>query len=141
MVQLQKEANVPGPPPDFDDQDVVQVLLKLGQCLSAAGRNQQSLAAYAQALKKRPTSLAALVGRGREHLRLNDYDKAIADFNAAVEHWPTSPEPLLERALLQQSLGRGDAAAQDRRAAESIDRRVVAIATGRHAAPSLTSVG
>src|SRR5262249_14944523 len=64
----------------------------LGHCLARVGRHEDAIRYYSGALEVHPTSLLALVERGQAHLELEANDRALADFSAAIEHWPTSPE-------------------------------------------------
>lgn len=103
-----------------------RVLLRTAECLESAERAQEAGELYDRVLAKNPKSLAALIGRGRTAVALKAATKALADFNAAVEHWPTSAEALQERGELYARCGRTQQAEDDRRAATAIDLRVVA---------------
>lgn len=122
---LDEEKAAPGSPEALEtDQVRTQVLLRTAQCLASAERLPEASAMYDRVLAKTPKSLAALIGRGRVAVGMKAAAKALADFTSAVTHWPTSAEPLLERAELYSRCGRAEQAAADHQAAALIDRRV-----------------
>lgn len=86
--------------PDFSKDDQAIVLLALGECHALAGNHAAAIQAYSQMLRRRPSSLAALVARGSAYMAQGDFRKALADFDLAIAHWPGSQEPRIERAKL-----------------------------------------
>ena len=55
-----------------------------GRSESAAGRCEEALSDFNQAIALDPKSGAAFNSRGNEYFRLGDYERAIADYNEAV---------------------------------------------------------
>lgn len=71
------------------------------------------------------TRLSSVLGnRGLIFFRMNQFEKAIADFNAAVKLNPYNPNNYLNRAFVFYRLGRVEQAAQDVRMAELTGRIV-----------------
>lgn len=64
-------------------------------------------------LQKDPSDWGAYMGRGLTYLSMNKPEKALADFNKAVELAPKRPGPLCNRANAYEMLGRYKEAIQD----------------------------
>src|SRR5262249_9574805 len=90
----------------------------LGQCLSKTHQCEEAVAAFDQAFFVTPTSLMALMERGRAYFYLANYDKSLADFNAVIKNWPCTAEAYLDRAEVHAILGDQAQAEQDRAAAK-----------------------
>jgi tetratricopeptide (TPR) repeat protein/predicted aspartyl protease len=94
-----------------------------GRCWAGAMSGEdldRAAGACDSALRRSGKDPLALNGRGFIHLRRNETDKAIADFNAVVALQPRSPWALYGRALAETRAGKADAAKADFAAAAAI---------------------
>jgi len=86
-----------------------KVSLVRAKTLFDANRIQEAKTAVEQFLGREPNHASALVLRGRCNLKLGQYEKAIADYGAALKGFrEPNPELYVERAQLQASMGRFD---------------------------------
>jgi len=81
-----------------------------GALLRSQGKNDEALAAFAQALARQPGHLAARVERTDLEITLKQYDAAQADIAALSKSKPDSPLVLYLQALLEHHQGRFAAA-------------------------------
>jgi lipoprotein NlpI len=74
---------------------------KLSQALEAAEANksEQAVALLTDAIKEQPDLANAYYWRGREHFRLGEIDKSLADFNKLVELKPQLERQQWERGI------------------------------------------
>lgn len=81
---------------------------KLAQALQAARENksQQAVALLADAIKEQPELADAYYWRGREHFRLGEVDKSLADFNKLVELKPKLEPQQWERGITAYYAGK-----------------------------------
>jgi Tfp pilus assembly protein PilF len=90
--------------------------------LARAGREQEALAEYNEALRLDPHQYDAHMNLGALLSRMNDNAGAAAQFEAAAKERPASAEPHVYLALVYASTGRNDLAIQEANAATTIDR-------------------
>ncbi len=84
-----------------------KVPLVRAKTLFDAGRFQEAQAAVEKFLKEEPAHAIALQLHGQCHLKLGQYQKAIADYGAALKAFAQpNPELYVQRAQLQATLGR-----------------------------------
>jgi tetratricopeptide (TPR) repeat protein len=105
----------------MNDQERFGLQSLLGRCLARSNRPAEAIQAFDRAMRYNPTSLVALVERGRAYMQLHEPDRARDDFTAAIEHWPHSPEAYLERAAVFEADGQKALADQDRNRARELD--------------------
>jgi tetratricopeptide (TPR) repeat protein len=97
------------------------IYLALGECQALLGRPLDAITSFGRVLERNPTSLVALVERGRAQLAVGDVEPALESFTAAITHWPGSPEAYRERAALHAVAGRPILADLDRRTAVQLE--------------------
>jgi tetratricopeptide (TPR) repeat protein len=86
-----------------------------------AGRElQQALADCNEALRLMPNDVHVLDSRGLAYLRLDEFDKAITDYNAVLTSNPMQAGSLYGRGLAKQKQGDNAGGAADIRAAKAI---------------------
>ena len=86
-----------------------------------SGRDLQDAIVYCdKSLRLRPDDSGALSIRGFVHLRLGQFDAAIADDDAALKLRPRIAEALYSRGLARRSKGDAAGAADDIAAAKAI---------------------
>ena len=77
------------------------------------GQYQPAIDAFSEALRTRPADAEALLGRGRSHLAMKDFDPAIADLRQVLPE-RTEARAALAEAYLQRGLAATDAAEYDK---------------------------
>ena len=83
-----------------------------------AGRFQEAIADYTQAIKRKPDYAVAYNNRGVLYRKLGDVEAALRDYNAALQHDPQNANAYNNRGLLYENkLGDKDAALRDYNAA------------------------
>jgi tetratricopeptide (TPR) repeat protein len=96
--------------------------INLGRLLRSAGRHDEALAAFENAVARAPSDPAARLGRGLCRFLARDVGGAMQDFERAAELAPNDAEPLLALGDLLRDAGRIDEAiATYRRAIERED--------------------
>jgi protein O-mannosyl-transferase len=90
--------------------------------LARAGREQEALAEYNEALRLDPHQYDVRMNLGALLSRMNDNAGAAAQFEAAAKERPQSAEPHVYLALIYAGSGRNAAAVQEANAAIAIDR-------------------
>jgi len=68
--------------------------------LCARGEYQQSIAVCEQGMKENPDLVSLYNTRGADYLQLGDADRALADFNRAIEINPAFANPYYSRAVI-----------------------------------------
>jgi len=89
--------------------------------LARAGRNQEALAEYNEALRLDPNQYDVRMNLGALLSRMNDNAGAAAQFTAAAKERPASAEPHVYLALIYAGSGRNAEAVQEANAAIAID--------------------
>lgn len=89
--------------------------------LMSRKRYSPAIVAYDELLMENPNSVRALMGRGRAYAATDDLEKAMADFNRAIELAPDHPEAYYRRAMLFERLDEPGKARLDEQYAHSID--------------------
>lgn len=84
-------------------------------------RYSPAIVIYDQLLIENPNSVRAVLGRGRAYAASGETDKALSDFNRAIELAPDLPEAYYRRAMLFEQLGEPGKARLDEEYAHSID--------------------
>jgi Tfp pilus assembly protein PilF len=102
-----------------------------GQALARAGKTDQALAAFDEAVGIDPHNADALYNRGLLYQGEKQHQRAIDDFTAASGLTPQRAEPLLGRALSYLALDRIKEAAADLDEAAQADPRNAQIWTTR----------
>jgi tetratricopeptide (TPR) repeat protein len=95
----------------FDSSPLVQ--LSFARALMKVGREQEAMTA----LDAAAVIPDGLMERGRLLFRRGEYDRALADFEAAAKMAPTDPQPLMWAGAGRDKLGQADKAAEIWRAA------------------------
>src|SRR4051812_40701033 len=65
-----------------------QLAFQRGQRADQAGKREDAMAAYAEAVDADPSNSAAWRARGRDYMVAGDLEKAIADFEESVKQQP-----------------------------------------------------
>lgn len=91
------------------------------ESLLARKRYSPAIVIYDQLLRENPNSFRAVMGRGRAYAASGETDKALEDFNRAVEIAPDQPEAFYRRAMLFEQIGEPGKARLDEEYAHSID--------------------
>ncbi|VIO66053.1 Beta-barrel assembly-enhancing protease [Bradyrhizobium ivorense] len=84
-----------------------------GQDLARAGKTDEALAAFDQALTSDPYNIQALYGRGVIYQGRGQHQQAVEDFTAASGLSPQKAEPLIGRATSYLALDKAREAAAD----------------------------
>jgi tetratricopeptide (TPR) repeat protein len=84
-------------------------------------RYSPAIVKFDEILLENPVSVRALLGRGRAYAASGDTERAMADFNRAIELAPDRPEAYYRRAMLFELLDEPGKAKADEDYAHSID--------------------
>lgn len=99
-----------------------------------AGRYEQAVAEYSDALRIDPTYAAAFNNRGNSYLHLSQYQRALQDFDEAIRLNPTYVLAYDSRGYVYQRLGRPERAIQDYDEAIRLNPKYVRAYSGRGSA-------
>ncbi|AGW13883.1 PEGA domain-containing protein [Megalodesulfovibrio gigas] len=131
-VVLQPAAEQPAPipqkgepaaPSPVSTQQAEQAKARLqeGRTLLEDGNAQGALEALSAAVTLDPSLVDAVILRAAVHTRLEQFDQALEDYNRAIKLAGKTPHAFLERAKLNETLQRPDAACYDYWMACSLD--------------------
>lgn len=101
------------------DPDFQEALLMRAATYSTLRQREKAIADLDSVLKMHPRS-STFVFRGNQHMLLNHYAAALADFTEAIERMPNGPAVYELRANARQKLGDSSGAAEDRAKAASL---------------------
>ncbi len=86
--------------------------------LEITGKTDSSLIEYAFAISQNPDAYIPYMNRGRIYMKLQQYDKAIADYSIAILLKPENPDPVFMRAQCYAAKGNKTEARKDADAAK-----------------------
>ena len=109
---------VPKPRPAIADGIEYNYLFKEADDAYRVGNYQEAAGIYLDLITKYPRAMAAYLRRGDCYLMLQDFDKAIADYQMAIPVVPLAPRAYLGRGWAHLGKGETDLAMTD--AAEAI---------------------
>ncbi|WP_035844495.1 tetratricopeptide repeat protein [Kitasatospora azatica] len=109
----------------FDPADKAFCRYQLAELDRNAGRPEQALTGYRQALTEDADYTPALAGKARAEAALGDTTTAVADYRTAIAKVPL-PQYLLELGELQQALGQAEQADQQYRLLDAEQRLAAA---------------
>lgn len=89
--------------------------------LIARKRYSPAIVQFDEILHENPDSVRALIGRGRAYMASNKDDRALEDFDRAIDLAPDRAEAFYRRALLFEKMGESGKAKLDTEHARSID--------------------
>lgn len=95
--------------------------LQDGRALLEDGNEQGAVDALTKAIALDPSLVEAMVLRAAVYARLKQFETALEDYTRAIKLANRSPHPYLERARLNEALGRPEAACYDYWMACSLD--------------------
>lgn len=90
---------------------------ELAEYHAGTGNRTAALLWYDKALAAQPDDALVYQSRGFFFLRQKDFDRALQDFSRQIRITPGDPVGYLNRGMLLEDMGRGDAAAADFRTA------------------------
>jgi hypothetical protein len=85
------------------------------------GESERAIQDYDQAILLNPNFVDATIARGFDHLEMNSYDPAIADFNTTLKAHPENAPSLYGRGLANRARGDAAGASADLTAARRLD--------------------
>jgi tetratricopeptide (TPR) repeat protein len=88
--------------------------LSRGRALSAAGKHEEAVAAFSEALRNGHSDQALVFfERGRAYGRLGQYDRALEHYSEAIRMNPTQAAPYSQRVVTLLAMGHARLAAQE----------------------------
>ena len=95
------------------DKKKSQAALQRGKKADEAGKRDDAIAAYTEAVQADPSNVEAWRARGSDYQLARDYQKAQADFDKAIEIQPSGAENYLARADYFAAIGQAERAIHD----------------------------
>lgn len=108
-------------------QSVPSTPTEQGAAYVRAGRYDDAIASYTEAIRQSPHDAESYLVRGRAHHcrnRAGDLDQAIADFTQAIQIAPQDPEAYYSRSLAYRDQGDAEKSQEDESTARRLDPRV-----------------